>query len=85
MLKLSHLCRVEHEQAAEILNRVQDDLKSLTRIVQRAPFTDRTMRIQKAVQERLIDPLRDAASNSGADEGPRSIYPSVYYAIGRGR
>lgn len=83
MLKLDHLCRVEHEEAAKLLARVQDDLRALTRIVRRAPFTDRVMRCQKGVQERLIDPLKEAADKQGYDDGPKSIYPSVYYAIGR--
>ncbi len=79
-LKLDHLSKAEHEDAAKLLNRVQDDLKALTCIVYRAPFTDQTMRIQKAVQELLIDPLSEAANRCGADNGQPGIYPSVYYA-----
>jgi hypothetical protein len=41
------------------------------------------MRCQKGVQERLIDPLREAAIKSGMDDGPKSIYPNVYYACPR--
>src|SRR4051812_23056180 len=39
VLKLSHLSRAEHEEAAKLLSRVQEDLAALTRIVRRAPFT----------------------------------------------
>ena len=83
MLRLNHLSQDDHMRAAVLLRRVQDDLREVSRIVQRAPFTDRVMRCQKGVQERVIDPLREAADANGHDAGSVSIYPSVYYAIGR--
>ena len=71
---LKHLTEADHIEAARLLSQVQRDLHALARIVKRAPFTDRVLRVQKSVQERLIDPLR--REESAAD------YPSVYYAIG---
>lgn len=66
MLKLDHLSREDHEQAAALLRRVQDDLLELTHVV-----------CQKAIQERLIDPLRDSPGWGYA------AYPNVHYAVGR--
>ena len=83
MLKLDHLSNEDHEAVAKLLDQVQRDLNSVSRIVRRAPFTDQVLRCQKRVQERLIDPLQEAADTHGFDSGPTSIYPSVYYAIGR--
>jgi hypothetical protein len=76
-MKLAHLSRAEHEQLASTLSRVQSDLKSLTTIVGRAPFTDEVLRVQKRVQERIIDPLRQVS------ELPH--YPNVGYPIRMGR
>jgi hypothetical protein len=48
-----------------------------TRIVNRAPFTDQVMRVQRAVQETLIDPLREAEADSN------SAYPNVGHMVAR--
>lgn len=82
MLPLKHLTKDEHAEAARLLSQIQDELRALTRIVQRAPFTDRVMRVQKSVQERLIDPLREAEMEHldiRSDVG----YPGVSYAVAR--
>ncbi len=86
-MKLDHLTNEDHEKAARLLNEVQNNLATLSRIVGRAPWTDRTLRVQKAVQERLIDPLREAR-DTGRERGGQpperdSIYPSVYYSVRR--
>jgi hypothetical protein len=73
-LKLDHLSRVEHEDLAARLTRIQDDLTYLTRLVHRAPFTDEVLRCQKRIQERIIDPLREAS-----DGLPH--YPNVGYGV----
>lgn len=78
-MKLNHLTDRDHAEAARLLREVQDNLGALARIIDRAPFTDRVMRIQKAVQERLIDPLKEM---SDIPEKRDSLYPSVYYVIG---
>jgi hypothetical protein len=84
---LDHLTDENHQQAARLLNEVQNNLLALSRVVNRAPWTDRVMRVQKAVQERLIDPLSEARDR-GREQGglpPErdSIYPSVYYSVRR--
>jgi hypothetical protein len=83
MLKLDHLSREDHERAAALLRFIQHDLQELARVVARAPFTDRVMRCQKAIQERLIDPLRETPCARDMENGETRLYPSVYYAVGR--
>jgi hypothetical protein len=86
-LKLDHLTMADHERLAEILTRVQDELSKLVPIVSRAGWSDEVMRSMKRNQERLIDPLRAALDRTDPDNYRRakSLYPSVYYAIGPGR
>jgi hypothetical protein len=68
----------QHQQAAALVNQAQDNLNALTRIVRRAPFTDQTMTIMKAIQERLIDPLREAWD---ADPS-RALHDNPYQSVG---
>ncbi len=88
-LQLTHLSEEEHAEAAKLLTAVQDNLKALARIPKRAPWIDEVMRAQKAVQEKLIDPLREAhdALREREQRSPErgTLYPSVYYAVGRRR
>lgn len=83
MLKLDHLSVAEHQDAARLLRRVQNDLSGIARIIQRAPATDALLRIQKRVQETLIDPLNEAlirCSGYSIDQDHKEpIYPSVGY------
>jgi hypothetical protein len=84
MLKLQHLTPSDHEEAARLLKQVQDDLTALISIVARAPFTDAVLRVQKRVQETLIDPLRDAHFEGRCEPAhtpPGTLYPSVGYGI----
>jgi hypothetical protein len=86
MLKLDHLSMSNHEEAARLVKQVQDDLDALTRIVERAPFTDTVLRVQKRVQESVVDPLNEAFQRRD-DVEPRhhgkSLYPSVGYSVQR--
>jgi hypothetical protein len=80
-LKLSHLTRDDHEELARLLNQMQDNLTAAARIVRRAPFTDRMLNAAKHVQERLIDPLREAWDDKWG--GRTNPYQSIGYAPGR--
>lgn len=77
---LAHLSAGQHHDAADLAKQVQDTLGQLSRIVGRAAFTDDTLRVQKAVQELLIDRLSAAwdVNSHGERENP---YPSVGYGI----
>lgn len=86
MVKLDHLSLHDHEEAAKLLKQIDDDLTALKRIVQRAPFTDAAMRVQKRIQETLTDPLREALDQRDdvPDEHRRKgLYPSAHYSIRR--
>jgi hypothetical protein len=80
-MPLKHLSREQHEELARLLNQAQDNLDAATRIIKRAPFTDRVLNASKQVQERLIDPLREAW-DKGFDM-PGNPYQSIGYARGR--
>jgi hypothetical protein len=85
-MKLDHLTDEDHAEAARLLKEVQDNLKSLTRVVGRAPWTDRVMLVMKGVQERLIDPLsqaRDTSRERREIYAREEVYPSVYYSVRR--
>jgi hypothetical protein len=82
-LSLSHLSADEHRELARLLNRVQDDLKATTAIVQRAPFTDRVLYCQKRVQESLIDELLCAWDAANPERWQEQPYPSVGYIARR--
>jgi hypothetical protein len=75
MKPITHLTAEQHRQAARLLNQAQDNLGKLTEIVERAPYTDQTLRCMKAIQEILINPLSDAW-NAAPDDNP---YQSVGY------
>lgn len=85
-MKLDHLTDQDHVEAARLLTEVQNNLKALTRIVGRAPWTDCVLRVMKAVQERLIDPLSHARESSRERQQIYSrddLYPSVGYSVKR--
>jgi hypothetical protein len=75
-----HMTTEQHMRAAALLNQAQDNLKELCDIVRRAPYTDRTLQVGKAIQELLIDPLREA----WADDLSRSVHQSPYQSVGYG-
>lgn len=79
MKTITHLTTEQHQRAAELLNQAQDNLRELTSIVSRAPFTDQTLRVGKAIQEVLIDPLREAWDNDHTRDLHGSPYQSVSY------
>lgn len=85
MLKLDHLNISEHQEAGKLLRRVQDDLSEISRIIHRAPAADAVLRVQKRIQETLIDPLNEAltgCSDYSIDQDHREpLYPSVGYGI----
>lgn len=85
MLKLDHLNVAQHQEAAKLLRRVQDDLSEIGRIIHRAPATDAVLRVQKRVQETLIDPLNEAltrCSDYSIDQDHlEPLYPSVSYGV----
>lgn len=56
-LKLAHLTEEQHLKLAELLSQAQQLLGETCKIVQRAPFTDEVLRVEKRLQENLIDPL----------------------------
>jgi hypothetical protein len=60
MLKLAHLTREQHIEIARLLNQAEDNLDAASRIVARAPFSDRVLYASRTIQERLIDPLSEA-------------------------
>jgi hypothetical protein len=66
---ITHLTTEQHQEAARLLNQAQDNLDQLSRIVSRARYTDQALRIGKAIQELLIDPLRE-----GWDADPARIW-----------
>jgi hypothetical protein len=80
-MPLKHLSCEQHEELARLLNQAQSNLDWATRIVKRAPFTDRVLNASKQVQERLIDPLREAWDERFDRES--NPYQSVGYARGR--
>jgi hypothetical protein len=78
-LKLGHLDGGQHFKLADHLQAAQNALEEATRIVNRAPYTDATLRVMRAIQERLIDPLREEWDHH--DWGGDNPYPSVNHAI----
>jgi hypothetical protein len=64
---ITHLTDEEHAEAARLLNEVEAHLKQVASIVRRAPYTDQALRVSKAVQEVLIDPLREGWSGDKWD------------------
>jgi hypothetical protein len=77
---LTHLTTEQHIQAAKLLNQAQDNFQALSRIVMRAPYSDQLLRIAKATQELLIDPLREAWDADPA----RDLHDNPYQAVGYG-
>ena len=69
MTPITHLTRDQHMQAAALSKQAQDALSELAKLVQRAPYTDLTLRVQRDFQGKLIDPLREAWGE--AFEAPR--------------
>ena len=76
-LKLGHLTADEHQHAAELLKVAQDNLSAVARLVDRAPYIDRYLDVAGAVQEVLVDPLRDAWDEANAYH--LNPYPGVHY------
>lgn len=77
MKPITHLTTEQHMEAAKLLNQAQDNLHQLSRIVLRAPYTDQLLRVGKAIQELLIDPLREGWE-AGQDQH-NNPYQSVGY------
>lgn len=48
-----------HLKLAEALQRAEEELLIAARMVDRAPFTDVTLKILQKIQCKLIDPLRE--------------------------
>lgn len=71
----------QHRQIAELLNTAQDQLKRATRIVNRAPYTDRTLHVSGMIQEWLIDPLSRAWDDAHPREG---FHDNPYQSVGYG-
>jgi len=67
------LTREQHDELARLLNQAADNLIAASRIVNRAPFTDRTIYVGGTLQEWLIDPLSE---DRGGFDNP---YQSVAY------
>ena len=63
--------------AANLTRQAQETLNALTKLVARARYTDRTLRIQRDVQRRLIDPLRDTWDEE--HEPSKNPYQSIGY------
>jgi len=59
-IKLTQLTQAEHAELARLFRRIQKDLKSSRRVADRAQFSDQVLRVQKRIQETLIDQLREA-------------------------
>lgn len=83
MIATRHLSGEDHQKLAHLLNQAQDNLNEATRIVKRAPFSDRVLNASKQVQERLIDPLREAWNAHFAGLGHENPYQSIGYGRGR--
>jgi hypothetical protein len=73
---MKHLTRDQHIELAQLLNQAADNLTTASRIVNRAGFTDQMLYASGTIQDRLIDPLRDAWETLGSDKCP---YQSVAY------
>lgn len=67
------LTREQHDELARLLNQAADNIVAATRIVSRAPFTDRALYVGGMLQEWLIDPLSE---DRGGSDNP---YQSVGY------
>jgi len=73
---MKSLTREQHAKLAASLKSAADSLTAATRIVRRAPFTDRVLYVQGSLQEWLIDPFRLIWDAETPDKNP---YPSVGY------
>jgi hypothetical protein len=85
-VRLDHLTEAEHAELARILGVVQELLDLAVPIVARSPWTDKVVRVQKAVQERLINPLRETHDDMRyrlkQPEDRSGMYPAVGYRPG---
>jgi hypothetical protein len=81
-----HLARPQHIELARLLNQAQDNLVAATKIVCISNYTDQTLTICRAIQERLIDTLSidgwPRATKSAGKPGDQSPYQSVAYLGG---
>jgi hypothetical protein len=68
---MAKLTREQHDELARLLNQAADNLVTATRIVGRAPFTDRALYVGGTLQEWLIDPLSE--DRGGFDNPYQSI------------
>lgn len=60
---LQPLSEEQHRLAADLVNHVQDNLHELARLVataKGAAYVDEALRVQRTIQGRLIDPLRES-------------------------
>jgi len=73
---MSKLTREQHAELARLLNQAADNLNAATRIVSRAPFTDRSLYVAGVLQEWLIDPLIEDWRDQWSGQFP---YQSVGY------
>lgn len=67
-----------HIECAKIFKTVQDELKRLSEIVHRAPYTDAVLQSLRVIQEKLVDPLADDY------ERKHPISDSKYIRVGYG-
>ena len=74
----AHLTSEEHMEAARLLNQAEQNLRQVAHIVNRALFSDQTLRVSQTIQEILIDPLRE-----GWDGDPdRAFHDNPYQSVG---
>jgi hypothetical protein len=75
---ITHLTNDQHAEAARLLNEAAAHLHEVSRIVGRAPFSDLTLKVGKAIQEVLIDPLREGWDS----DRNRSLHDNPYQSVG---
>jgi hypothetical protein len=83
-MKLSHLTREQHLEAARLLIEAQERLDAVARAIGRAPYTDASLMVAKRIQETLIDQLRQAWDDMYAEHSNDwrdNPYPSVGYYV----
>jgi hypothetical protein len=69
----------QHRCAAYLAHQAQQSLEALMRLVHRAPFTDRALDVMGAVDEYLIEALREGWEESKFWRSEENPYPSMGY------
>jgi hypothetical protein len=54
---ITHLTVEQHKEAARLLKLAQDSLFEATSLIYRTPYTDQSLRLAKAIQELMVEPL----------------------------